>query len=282
VSDKNYLVLMNGFFEKLLVVLVIYKMRIKDSPSYHSLTNALVASGKSASIFIYDNSPESQNPPADSNWSIHYVNDQTNAGVSKAYNEGFKKARMENKKWLLLVDQDTVFPKHTFLEYEMCALQSKSNIVVPVLLDQIGIVSPFKFRFGGGRRLSHINKTTHLSLKDFFFVNSGVLVSVECFEKVDGYDEQFRLDFSDIDFILRLRKIEKVFVLATINCQHHLAGIGNNQEDSLFRFTEYVKSSSALQKKYDNLFWLRFRVFIRAVKFSWRFRTFRFMIEYVK
>ena len=47
---------------------------------------------------------------------IHYISDPTNPGVSKAYNVGFELARQLNKKWLLLLDQDTVFPDRRPLE----------------------------------------------------------------------------------------------------------------------------------------------------------------------
>src|SRR5579859_5229563 len=90
------------FCNSVLVVLVIYKMKIAESPAYQSLTAELICSKKSAALFFYDNSPQPQESLVDQCWTTYYHHDPSNPGVSKAYNEGFKKAKALNKKWLLL------------------------------------------------------------------------------------------------------------------------------------------------------------------------------------
>jgi GT2 family glycosyltransferase len=274
---------MNSFLEELCVVLVIYKIKINESPAYRSLTGALETCSKSVSLFIYDNSPTQQEIPIDPHWQIHYQSDASNPGVSKAYNMGFKYAKAANKRWLLLSDQDTDFPNNAFNEYFRGTEKFRSPVTVPVLVDRSGIVSPFKFYFGGGQRQKKIVMGSALLVREFFFTNSGMLISTECFENVNGYDEQFRLDYSDIDFVLRLRNKTEYFVLADFECRHDLTTTNSTFSEVLIgRFRNYIRASREFRKKYPQFFWIPFRVFLQAAKYSWRHKNFAFIIVYLK
>src|SRR5260221_11839723 len=123
-------------------------MKISESPTYQSLTSALQHSSTSTSLFIYDNSPQPQEVLTNPCWNIHYQHNPSNPGVSKAYNKGFECAKIQNKKWILLADQDTEFPIDAFDKYLRSQKESGCSIVVPKLIDQVGIVSPLKFYFG--------------------------------------------------------------------------------------------------------------------------------------
>src|SRR5258708_19448906 len=98
------------FFDDLMVVLVIYKMEINESPAFSSLTKALQSGNHRAAIFIYDNSPQTHTHRQNQNWEITYRNDPSNPGVSKAYNEGFEFPKSQYKKWIFLFNQNTYFP----------------------------------------------------------------------------------------------------------------------------------------------------------------------------
>ena len=276
--EKNYLVLMSDFLDELLVVLVIYKMKIAESAAYHSLTQALMTIGSSTSLFVYDNSPYIQRPPNDSVWSIQYVHDASNPGVSKAYNEGFGFAKERNKKWLLLLDQDTTFPSHSVEEYFKAA--SSHPIVVPILKDRFGTVSPLRFYFGGGQRVKRSEGNAVMNLNDFLFHNSGLLVATETFERAGGYDEDLKLDFSDFAFVHRLRMHNKEFALANFYCSHGLATSEvKTRDERLTRFESYVSAGKYFKKTYahsDQFLLTRF--FLRGVKLCLQYRTHKFML----
>lgn len=272
------------FFNSLWIVLVIYKMRISESSAYRSLTAALLHSKKSTSLFIYDNSPVRQESLTDQCWNAQYRHDPSNPGVSKAYNEGFKKAKELNKKWLLLVDQDTVFPENCFDSYYKCICEFETQVVVPVLKDKIGIASPFKFYFGGGQRVFNLDSNKEMSLRDFCFHNSGLLISVDQFEKAGMYDEQLPLDFSDLSFVYRLRRSNTSFAITDFLCAHKLATSDSSpQEERLKRFISYVSSSKRFKSKYAPSDWmLSLRVFLRSIKLSLRYRSFKFIMSFLK
>jgi rhamnosyltransferase len=206
----------------LLVVLVIYEMSINDSPSFNSFCKSF--SHKPVTLFIYDNSKAPQVAPSMSNGAVTYQHDPSNPGVSKAYNEGFKVAKLLNKKWLLLADQDTEFPTTIFSDYaDALKVHPQIFFFTPTLMDAKGILSPFKLRWGKGKRIEALKPSAY-SFKKFKVMNSGLLVSADAFEKAGGYDERFPLDYSDISFLDRVCKDDPKFILIQSRCHHHFSG----------------------------------------------------------
>jgi GT2 family glycosyltransferase len=272
------------FLDELMVVLVIYKMKIDESPAFLSLTEALKSSYRATSIFIYDNSPNAHQSTLPENWRITYRTNPSNPGVSKAYNQGFELAKTQNKKWLLLVDQDTIFPADAFEKYRLAIEESGCSIIIPLLLDEKGIVSPLKFYLGGGRRLTDVSPDQVLSLRDYFFHNSGLLLAVDAFERAGKYDENIPLDFSDFAFIYRLRKRNSNFVAANIVCKHRLATTSNASiNERQLRFQSYLEAGRYFKKYYRPLDWmLTLRLLLRAFKLAFQYRNFKFIVLYFR
>jgi GT2 family glycosyltransferase len=267
-----------NFFEDLMVILVIYKMEINKSPAFNSLTTSLKSMNQKSSVFIYDNSPDTHPYTPNENWKITYRNDPSNPGVSKAYNEGFKHAKAQGKKWLLLADQDTVFEKKFFLKCKSTIeVRSNEKIFVPILRDLNGIVSPFIFRFGRGIRLKEISAGQQQMTK-LKFINSGMLISTSLFELSGGFDERFALDFSDLAFINKLKSTTKTFLVTDSTCKHSLFVTKRNSlEETLVRFKIYCQSANLLGNQTGDS-WVFIWKHLRAIKlfskyFNWRFIT---------
>src|SRR5688572_24441325 len=102
---------LDAFVDEILFVIVLYKKQPAESLAYISIRNATQGSSVQPAIFLYDNSPEAHTLNVGG---IIYRHDPENGGVSKAYNEGFLVARDTEKKWLMLLDQDTA-PDADFL-----------------------------------------------------------------------------------------------------------------------------------------------------------------------
>ncbi len=267
---------MDELEEVLLIVLVIYQMKIDDSPAFNSLIKS--SSQKTITLFIYDNSKFPQSIPTTS-WAIIYHHDPTNPGVSKAYNEGFKMAKQLNKKWLLLVDQDTEFPTTIFSDYSN-ALRAYPQIPIfsPCLSDSKGLVSPFKLCWGKGIRMRAANKTIN-SLEEFKIINSGMLISLDTFEKAGGYDEQFSLDYSDISFLDRVCKNDTNFVLIPSHCYHYLSATKKNLDlpTELDRFKLFCESARLYKQISKGFVSYIVIIFPRALKLSFRMKNFDFL-----
>jgi rhamnosyltransferase len=266
------------FFEDLLVVLVIYKMRINESPAFRSLTRALRFSSQSATLFIYDNSLHPQLYEQRQNCKINYRHDPTNPGVSKAYNEGFVFAKSENKKWMLLVDQDTEFKKDVLLKYKIAIEENNGEqIFVPVLKDTNGIVSPFLFHFGLGMRLKEVEPRRY-QLSQKKFINSGLLVAVDLFGKAGGFDEQLKLDFSDLAFIQRLNARAQSFSVIDSCGVHSLSSAESRSvHETLHRFRLYCKASNNFGKLVGK-FWPMLWRYCRAGFLGLKYLDGRFLV----
>lgn len=272
---------MNSFFDEVLVVLVIYQMKIAESPAYRSLTDALSVANKSASLFIYDNSLSPQEPPASSCWHIQYFHDMLNPGVSKAYNKGAEIAKSQKKNWLFLADQDTVFPVVIFEKYIQAIASSPSELISPVASFQNTIISPFRFELGRGRSLSSAKPGTY-SLHSYNFINSGILVSIRLFEKCGGYDERFPLDFSDLAFAKRACTFIEQFVVVDALCAQPLSAGEASLEVVLNRFLTFARASRQYGKIYGSSAFLLLNRFLRAVKLGLRFNSIVFLKLLVK
>lgn len=206
------------FIKEICFVIVLYKRKPEESPAFAALKN--IASLHEISLFVYDNSPQ---PAEITSPFVIYHHDPSNSGVSKAYNDACRLAVRLQKKWLLLFDQDTCFDDE-FLQHLFSSTQQHSNSIafVPVLRDRMGIVSPFRWSFGRGKRIKKCNEK--MALKTNRFANSGLLVSTESFKLVGGYPESIPLDFSDVAFAEKLRQHTDHFIVLKCTLKHYFSG----------------------------------------------------------
>lgn len=268
---------LENFIEQIMVVLVVYEQRLENSPAFNSLRAALKPFDKTSSVFVYDNSSESQ-LFREKNWgSITYVHDPFNGGVSKAYNKAYEKASTIGKEWLLFADQDTIFPENFFIQcLESINKNTHTRIFVPIVKDERGIVSPFRYTLGKGIRAHNIKPGT-ISASKWNFINSGILISTRLFGKCGGYDERFQLDFSDLSFHKRLTHYVYQMQVVDVCCKHSLStNQQKNAEDALKRFYIYGQSSSIFSNVYHNYFTLVV-MFLRAIKLSFQYSTVQFV-----
>jgi rhamnosyltransferase len=263
-----------SFLQDLAVVIVIFERNPLDTDAFQSLN----LNRNGAMVVLYDNSPVSQQNKILEIGNVIYHHDPSNPGVSKAYNFAARVARKNNKRWLLLADQDTTFPAQ-FLEKYRHAIQRHSDVSVfcPRLLDSVGLVSPFLFSRGRGRRAGVIEAGLH-ELKNFRFANSGLVVSLDAFDEAGGYDERFPLDYSDIVFGDRLADLFKKFLLLDVPCTHPFSGSERNSDTYLIaRFKTFCQAALLYKKTTPlkvPLYWV---LLPRAFKLSLQTRDFQFL-----
>lgn len=264
--------------DKALIVLVLYQMKLSDTPAYQSLCGALEREGKQGQLFVHDNSAEPQPLPSHARWEIHYRHDPANPGVSQAYNRAFHFAKARGKNWLLLADQDTVFPADIFGHYSEALRKNPDHgLFVPIVRDSRGVVSPLRTILGRGFRLRHVVSGNY-GMKKLKFINSGLLISLPVFEEAKGYDERFPLDFSDFAFINRVSKISPDFFVINASCQHSLSSQETSSPASgLERFRLFCRSAVLFCKFLTPLPVLGWLVLPRAIKLSWKWRDLRFL-----
>lgn len=265
-----------SFLKQLLIVIVVFEKNPLDAIALQSLTSI----EDEAMLMIYDNSPF----PSDvKNKNIIYKHDPSNPGVSKAYNVAGVFARKHNKKWLMLVDQDTQFPDSIFEKYQLALnVFPEIRIFVPFLMDDIGLVSPFTFHRGKGKRIGSIQAEAH-ELSKFRFANSGLLISADAFELAGGYDEKFPLDYSDIVFEDRLAKVHTHFVLIDSLCRHRFSGSEKIGAPVLLKRFHQFCQAVILYKNTSftdvPLYWV---LLPRAIKLSLQKKNIMFIVEAIR
>jgi len=277
-------VLPQHFTDKTMAILVLYKSKLSESESYLSLTKSLVSINAKMDIVVYDNSPTPMMTESDSisdNWRFHYVHDKTNAGVSKAYNEGLRVAKKLNRKWLLLLDQDTFFPENAFVEYTK-AVQDNPDIYLfaPKVISNNRIISPCRYFLNKGYSLRKIKPGTH-KFHITSLVNSGMLIHVEAFERSGGYNEKIRLDFADHGFIGRYKANYSNFAVINLRCFQNFSGKQRLTLDSaLARFALYCEGARNKAVNKLDCFVLMVVTILRTIKLSLTYMSPRFFVTF--
>ena len=270
------------FTYDLLAVLVVYDYSLVESPAWHSLEEEAKRLQVTFHVMIYDNSLVAQNLPVTS-LTIHYRHDKTNPGVSKAYNEAYKLASQLKKNWLLLLDQDSLFPSGWMEHYNSAIKIDNLSIAVPLMISATQkIISPFNYWVCIGRSPKQI-LTNSISLEQWFAINSGLLISCKIFEKVGGYDEAIPLDFSDYALMHKLKKLKVKMHVLLLSAKHSLSSMENRGiKYAQVRFYTYCKGNKGFAR-YTGLAIFHFFVCgCRAIKFSIHYRSFTFMNIFIR
>lgn len=264
----------------ILSVLVLYKTRLEDSKTFISFGNSLKARNLRMDIAVYDNSPTPMAADAEcitEPWTIHYLHDKTNPGVSKAYNKGLEIARKLNKKWLLLLDQDTSFPQNAVVEY-IKAVQKNPDIhlFAPIVRSRNKIISPCIYFLNKGFALHRVKAgVSHFKRRSL--INSGILISAEAYEKAGGYNEKIRLDFADHFFIEKYKAVYNRFAVIDLKC---LQDFSSDQQltmsSALIRFSFYCEGARNKAVNKLDYFELMLATILRGTKLSLKYMNFRF------
>ena len=268
----------NIFMSDLVCILVLYKLTLEESDTFISLSKSIESTSSKCTIVVYDNSPE---PHYNSskiypNWNILYVHNKENGGVSIAYNEGAKLAQTLNKKWLLLLDQDTYFELNLFEKYfENINSYQIGKVFVPILKSGFNNISPSYYFLKRGKAMGDIIPGP-LKFKNKTFLNSGLLISLDTFLEAKGYIETIKLYYSDFSFSEKLSRINKYFYVVDSFAKHSL---NSNDGSNIITFTIYCQGAYQFSKE-SNLsggIFLFITVLLRSVKLSIKYRKFEYL-----
>lgn len=229
----------------ILYVIILYGCRLEDSTAFQTLL--LKHRDAHPHIFVYDNSPVAQT----TDLSIgQYVHDTGNGGLGKAYNAACRYAKKMGYRWLLLLDQDTFFPDNAYDEYHKAIeMQLRVPMIVPRhVIEGGGYISPTHYCM----HTSHISDAAPVGLVKFCQVcpiNSGILLTVESFSNVGGYDELIWLDFSDIAFIEKYQKsYSEFYVMPDVTCRQSFSAIETDKNKVFHRFCIYLECARNFRK----------------------------------
>lgn len=262
-------------------VIVLYNMDIEDSETFQSLILPLLKF--ECSLFVYDNSPVSQTSKILENTDkIVYVHDPLNSGLSKAYNVAAAHALNNKKKYLLLLDQDTVFPENSLdIYFEAFEKHSEVKLFAPILsIQNEKIMSPCKYQYKWGKLIDSINPGVY-SLDQFVPVNSGLCIDLNAFFEVGGYNENVKLDGADFQFIERFKTKYKDFVVLNLKLFQNFSLFDNEISGVSARYKLFIEDVSNFEtKSIIDKFWHQRIILIRTILLTLKSKNMFFIKTY--
>lgn len=262
---------------RILIALVLYNSILEESQAFNSLcNNSILNQNNNIKFLIYDNSCHTNYPTLPHNLIAYYASDPQNGGISKAYNYAANYAKKKGFEWLLFADQDTVFDYHILMKY---ITSIKNNPDINLFLPKIRIsyngsyMSPVK-KNHFICRLSDDVPSGMINPRNYGIINSGLLINVDAFLNVGGYNERVWLDYSDFQFIERFsQKYDKAFVIDG-ECIQSFSNDTPDIEQKINRFKLFCSSVKHFEPtKKSDLFWIFTSVVKRALSLSLQTRS---------
>lgn len=229
---------------RILFVLVLYNTKLEQCLTYQTFLFQL----KQDTIYVYDNSPHSQDYIKE--LVGYYIHDASNPGLGVAYNKAAQYAKDNHYDWLLFVDQDTTFPEGMYEVY-LKAIQENRHIYMfapPVCIAPGKYMSPVRLMGKLGRVTSCVPKGKVISLYKDSPINSGLCVSVDKFFQCRGYKPEVFLDYSDFQFIERFRKISDQCFIVDKEVYQAYSAFVDTPEKALLRLSLFCKSIRACDR----------------------------------
>lgn len=243
------------------IVIVFYKQKIETSTTFKSLVKLFAKNeiNKQFEIILYDNSPEPQSydiqdfPFA----KVSYVHDKRNLGIAVAYNYAYNIAVNNESDWLLLLDHDTELNDDYFNKIvNLPEFNDKIGAVVPMVKTREQRISPVYS--ASLRPLVGEMPQPGLQTQHIMAINSGALISVDFLKKIDGFNEEFPLDYLDHWLFYEIyRNDYNVYVLDT-TLQHELSVMDYNSI-SLDRYKSILNSEVKFYRDYKTDLFPEFR-----------------------
>lgn len=234
----------------ILCVIVLYKQVLYNTNSYNECIK-YIKNNKNIGVYVYDNSPNSMHTFEEMQQNgIYYIHDYNNSGISKAYNKAAQYAKEKGYNWLLLLDQDTHFPNKEYIPtiQEHIIAHSNIQLFAPIVkTTNQKQISPF-YSFHHHPYIKETIGNREYFIKKIGLINSGLVINVDAFSLVGGYNENIFLDLSDFYFIDSFKKHYKKFYLLDYTLTQEFSGEEKNIEKLKKRFSTFCKCAKAYSK----------------------------------
>jgi len=256
-------------------VIVLYRTAPQQSPAFRSVVASrarLSAASGEVHVLLWDNSPvasAAQGLPED----VHYLADESNSGLAKAYNHALGLAREHGSEWLLTLDQDTAVPEDFFGKMAMAVCDATRYAGVGAVVPHIAAggrqLSPNWFQFGALPRWYRPGYAG-VPREPVFAFNSGAMLNVAALQQAGGYDPRFWLDDSDAMIFSKLhQRGKRIYIAGNIQVEHDFSMKDMQGKMSPTRYRSVLQAETAFWDLQMNRIagWERsLRLMLRLVK----------------
>ncbi len=254
-------------FKDLYAVIVVCNSAVEESLTYKCICDSGV------NIIICDNSTrEYKNGDfCKGQPNIEYINMGGNAGLPKAYNAALEKIRGKDGT-VCIFDDDTEIPADYFAKVLKAQENREYNIFVPVVYDEVGLLSPSIMK-KIDRRADNLRQIGD----NIAAINSAMAVRTSVYENF-RYDENMFLDYVDFSFIREMRnRGEKLFVMENVIIHQTFSANVDSKENAAARF-EIFKKDLKYYYKNSRLCYL-YVITKRRLRLCFKFRTLYFLFK---
>ena len=221
-------------------VMVICNRKIEESLTFKSLEKLGV------SVTVCDNSTQENSDRNIADRGVGYISMGGNLGLAKAYNRALDSLKGRNG-YVCLFDDDTEVPADYFEKLDCEIEKSSADIILPVIRDKVGIMSPCIINGAFTKRIDSLSQLNETNISG---INSGMAVNLKLFEDY-RYDENYFLDFIDHAFLRDMKaKNVKISVAEGLElCQSFSANDHKNINAAKRRFRIFKKDYSYFCKQ---------------------------------
>lgn len=177
-------------------------------------------------------------------------------------NYGVQHAKGE---YLLFLNNDTeMINQEALSELVGCCMREDVGAVGAKLLYDDNTVQHAGIVLGFGGYAGHVN--VGIGREDYgYMVRARIncnysAVTAACmltkkslFEKVGGFDEQFKVACNDVDYCLKLRKKDKLIIFNAFSEWYHYESKSRGYEDTIEKITRFEDEVSRFQKKWSEI-----------------------------
>lgn len=227
-------------------IIVVYNKECKDSITFNCLKEV-----QDLNIIVCDNSTSDYgNKDYVESLGYSYISMCGNKGLPKAYNKAISTIKAKQG-YICLFDDDTSIPADYFTTLIRDANSSNSDILLPIVYDEIGIMSP---TLAGRYAIKRISNLDQLANSSISAINSGMAIKIDCFENY-RYNEEMFLDFVDHEFMKQMRNQNKKISIMDIKIKQSFSANVNSKQSDISRIKILKKD---LKLFYKDTFLSRF------------------------
>lgn len=243
-------------------------MTFSESPTVVSL-NKLLSSGafpEIRKILIFDNSVSSTIPEGLDKRFVYY-HSKTNVGLAKAYNYALSQS-VDDTEWLVTMDQDTTITKEYLEEmtFKSFKLPERVVAIAPVIRDSGQQISPVR---SDTLRPLHeaLPQKNYIHSKNVMVINSGAAIRLSFLKQIEGYNEEFQIDYLDHWVSWAIFNYEKGIYILNVALTHSLSVL-HNSELTTSRYEAILRNEAIFYMKYQKelLGAYRKQLLMRSVK----------------
>lgn len=231
---------------KLYGTIVVYNKNVNDSATYQCLKKQ-----DDLNIIVCDNSTKDynnkNNVEADG---YQYIDMNGNAGLSKAYNRALDYIQHNNPSMqgvIMLFDDDTFIPDDYFYKMVQAIKKGRADIYLPIVKDEIGILSPSIMKKYYCHRAIGGN-VWKIKKSDICGINSGMAISLAVFKRY-RYNEELFLDYVDHNFIRDMRTEQRKIEIVKTYIQQTFSSNIHDEKKELARLNIFKKDIDVFYRR---------------------------------